>query len=156
MNTKAFLLLLAAVLVLGGGLGGAFAGGVALGKSQGDDKVAPNSTPTTLGPEAQDELSDQPGQSQLDQLRQRFQSGELTRDELAERRRQLQEQFGADAGGQRAGFAGPGRGLTGTIEKIEGARVTVNTPQGPIEGIVGADTTIQSFSEGTVTSRQVV
>ena len=39
MNAKAFVLLLATVLVLGAGLGGAFAGGLALGKSQDDEEI---------------------------------------------------------------------------------------------------------------------
>ena len=37
MNTKGFLLLLVTVIVIGGSIGGAFAGGLALGRSQSDD-----------------------------------------------------------------------------------------------------------------------
>ena len=37
MNTKGFLLLLVTVIVIGGSIGGAFAGGLALGRSQDDD-----------------------------------------------------------------------------------------------------------------------
>ena len=37
MNTKGFLLLLVTVIVIGGSIGGAFAGGLALGRSQNDD-----------------------------------------------------------------------------------------------------------------------
>lgn len=37
MSTKGFLLLLATVIVIGGSIGGAFSGGLALGRSQNDD-----------------------------------------------------------------------------------------------------------------------
>ena len=40
MNTKSFLALLIAVLVLGGSIGGAFAGGMALGKSQVEETIS--------------------------------------------------------------------------------------------------------------------
>ena len=40
MSTQGLLSLLAGVVVLGGSLGGAFAGGVALGKSDGDSSSA--------------------------------------------------------------------------------------------------------------------
>ncbi len=39
MKTKAFVLLLVGVLVVGGGIGGAFASGMALGKSQGEESA---------------------------------------------------------------------------------------------------------------------
>ena len=132
MNTKAFVLLLVSILALGGSLGGAFAGGVALGKSQGEE-VAPSSLPSLSPPSTGQQFPDQFSQEQLDQFRQQFQDGFG------------QGQFGS---GGRQGFAS--RGLTGTIETIEGDTVTVNTPQGPLQAIIGADTTIQMFAEGTL------
>jgi hypothetical protein len=51
---------------------------------------------------------------------------------------------------------GPGQdstgrgGLAGTIESVEGNTVTVNTAQGPLQATIGADTTIQTFAEGTL------
>ena len=40
--------------------------------------------------------------------------------------------------------------MTGTIERIEGNFVTLNTPQGPLEVTIGEDTAIQMFAEGTL------
>ena len=39
--------------------------------------------------------------------------------------------------------------MIGTIETIEGDTVVVDTPQGPLQVVVGADTIIQKFVEGT-------
>ena len=129
MNTKAFMLLLVGVLLLGGSIGGAFAGGMVLGKSQGEE-AAGSSLPA------------QPGSG----LRQEFQ-GQLSQEQLDQFRQQFQGQVGQDAGG--LGFADRG-GLTGTIEKIEGSTLTVNTAQGPLQATIGASTAIQRFAEGTL------
>ena len=89
MNTKAFLVMLALVLVLGGSIGGAFAGGVALGKTQGEESVA-SGLAATGGSGSQ--LS-QGGLSlpHRDQLRRGIQSGDLSRQDLT----QLQGRFGS-------------------------------------------------------------
>lgn len=128
MKTKAFVLLLVGVLVLGGGVGGVFAGGLALGKSQGE-KEARSALParSTLGFGQQSQ--GQATQEQLQQLRQQFQ--------------------GQAGQANRTGFMGGG-GLTGTIEKIEGNTVTVNTAQGPLQATLGTDTTIQMMAGGTL------
>jgi len=51
MGSKAFLLLLISALILGGGLGGAFVGGIALGKSQAQEQqpASNNSSGKALG-----------------------------------------------------------------------------------------------------------
>ena len=92
-------------------------------------------------------------QEELNQLRQRIQSGEITQEELAELRQQFQGgrgapgQFGQGGpGGQ--GFGGGG--LTGTIESIEGGRITLNTSQGPLQATVGEETTIQMLAQGAL------
>ncbi len=122
MKTKAFMLLLVGVLVVGVGLGGAFASGMAIGKSQG--KEAAQKTLPTLSPSGSGQLT----QEQLQQLRQQFQ--------------------GQTSQGGAQGLPGRG-GLTGTVEKIEGNTVTVNTAQGPLQANIGADTTIQMSVQGT-------
>ena len=128
MNTKGFVALLAVVLVLGGSLAGALVGGMALGKSQGSKEVSSTSSPVlpTLGS----------GQQQ----------GQSTQEELQKFRQQLQGQL--DQGG-RLGLAGGG-GLTGTIEKVEGNTLTVNTVQGTLQATIGTDTPIQMYTEGTL------
>ena len=126
MNTRAFVLLLVGVLAVGGSLGGAFVGGIALGKSQGDETAAQSTLPAQSSFSPNQPPSGQLSQDQIDQFRQ----GQL---------------------GQ--GFAGRG-GLTGTIEEIEGNTVTVNTAQGPLQATVGEETTIQMFTEGTLADLQ--
>ena len=88
-----------------------------------------------------------PSQEELAQLRQRIQSGEASPEELAELRQRFQGQGGSGRGG--LGFGGR-EGLTGTIEKIGGTTLTVNTTQGPLQAVIEGDTTIQMFSEGTL------
>ena len=82
MNTKAFLLILVLVLVLGGSIGGAFAGGVALGKSQNEEPLS-SRLPSTGGaiPQLGQDSSGLSLQD-LEQLRQRFASGDLSQEEI--------------------------------------------------------------------------
>ena len=143
MNTRAFVLLLVGVLAVGGSLGGAFVGGIALGKSQGDETAAQSTLPAQSSFSPNQPPSGQLSQDQIDQFRQRLQSGEIDPQDLAQLR---QGQLGQ-------GFAGRG-GLTGTIEEIEGNTVTVNTAQGPLLATVGEETTIQMFTEGTLADLQ--
>ena len=160
MNSKAFVTLLVAVLILGGALGGAFAGGVALGKNGGEE--APQSNlPGTSSPPGGQQAQGQPDQGQLGLLRQRIQSGEISEEELAQLREQLQGQGGQAGQGGPGGPGGPGGlggggfagrgGLTGTIESVGDGTLTINTPQGPLQATIGADTTIQVFAQGSVT-----
>lgn len=131
MNTKSFVTLVIAILVLGGSLGGAFVGGIALGKNQEDD-VALNSASTQL-PSGTDQQA----------------SGQLTQEQLDQFRQQFQDQFG-QGGPDGLGFGGAG-GLTGTIEGIEGDTITINTAQGPLQATISTDTSIQIITEGTLT-----
>ena len=147
MTTKSFMLLIAVVAALGVSIGGAFVGGIALGKSQDAEAsqvaaVAPDPSGGSQRPNGEG------GQSaSLAQIRQRVQSGDATPEELAELRQQFQG-GGFGGGGFRGGSFGGG--LTGTIDAVDGNVITVNTPQGPLEATVTDETTIQTFSVGTV------
>ena len=133
-TTKAFLLLLLGILVLGSSLGGAFVGGIALGKSQ-EVEASQNGLPALSASRLAGGASGQLSQEQRDRFRQQFQ-GELDHSEGG------QSFFGR-------GFPS-GAGLTGTIEGIDGSTVTVNTAQGPLQATVGTDTTIQMFTVGVL------
>ena len=176
MNTKAFLLILVLVLVLGGSIGGAFAGGVALGKTQSEDSVAPglavmggSDSPlgqASLGLPQRDQLRQgfQSGdltQQDLEQLRQRFGSGELGQQDLDRLREgfrsgglgqqdlgQAFRQFQGGAPGGTGGRGFPGR--TGTIGQIEGNTLTISTEDGTVQASIGADTNIQRLTEVTL------
>lgn len=151
MSTKAFVWLLVGFLAVGGSLGGAFAGGVVLGKSQGDEADGNGVSPQT-SPSFGQQASTQTDAPSLDQLRQRFQSGDITPEEAA----QFRQQFGGSGTGGGGGLGGGGRRfgggtvMTGTIEAIVGNVVTLNTTQGPLEATIGEDTAIQMFAEGTL------
>ena len=80
----------------------------------------------------------------LDGLRQRIHSGEATPEELVQLRQQLLGQ--QDFGGGRGRITGRG-GLTGTIERVDGDSVTVNTVQGVLRVTIGSDTTVQTTVE---------
>ena len=161
MSSKAFVLLLVIVLVLGAGLGGAFAGGIALGKSQGDEELPAVNTPApTLVTLPNQEPAGQPDQPDFADIRQRLQSGEITQEELAQLRQQFQGQAGGVRGGQ--GFGGAegqggfgGGGLVGTVESLDGNTLTINTTQGPLLAALGEETVIQMFAEGSVSDLDV-
>ena len=145
MSSKAFIVLMMAILALGGSIGGAFAGGVAVGKGQNEEAPA-NSVP----------------QSPSGQTQTPFDPSQLSQEQL----QQIREQFlgQGDTGGGEGGFGdggfrgrggfGGGSGLIGTIETIEGSTVTIDTPQGPLEAIIDAATVIQRFAEGTAQDLQ--
>jgi hypothetical protein len=141
MQTKSFLPLLIGVLVLGAGFGGAFAGGIALGKGQQEELPLVAVQPAASSDVGR-ETTGQTELPNLSQIREQFQSGEIDPETLAQLREQFQGRVGQ--GGQ--SFAGGG--LIGTIGAIDGTSVTVDTAQGPLQATVGADTTIQMFNEG--------
>ncbi|PKB80630.1 MAG: hypothetical protein BZY88_08235 [SAR202 cluster bacterium Io17-Chloro-G9] len=176
MNTNAFALVLVLVLVLGGSIGGAFAGGVAFGKSQNEEPMS-SRLPSTGGTASQfgqggtglpqqDTLRQgiQSGDlslQDLEQLRQRFASGDLSQEEIDRLREQFrsgglsqqesdrtarQFQGGAIDGDGARGF--PGR--TGAIQNVDGNTLTISTEAGTVQASIGADTTIRRFAESTL------
>lgn len=145
MSTKSFFWLVAGTLVVGVGIGAAISVVVALGDGAavgtGQTSIPAQST---LG--AIPQSPDRVGPPSPDQLQEENQSGETSPAELGQLGQQPQGQAGQ--GGLESG-AIEGDSLTGTIEKIEGDTVTLNTPQGLLQAITAADTTIQMFSQGT-------
>lgn len=137
------LIVATSIVVIPEGEGGFFGRGSSAGGDQGHDEQS----------------SGQPSQEQQDQFRQRFQGqfgqgggnqqlpGQLTQEQRDQFRRQFQGQLEQGTGGQ--GFGGRG-GLTGTIESIEGGVITIETARGPLQAIIDDDTTIQKFSQGTL------
>ena len=64
---------------------------------------------------------------------------------------------GSQGGGQGQGASGPsgrsstgGAGIGGTIESVDGERLTVTTPQGQVNVVAGAEARIVSFSDATL------
>ena len=162
---RAFMILLVSALVLGGSLGGAFVGGVALGKSNNEETPAVSfPTPTISSslqqpdeggaPSQVSDLHQQLGEgivpSQVGDLRQRFRSGELTPEELRALRGGRQ-QLGSGPGGDTSRL-GPGArpGVRGTIAKVVGNQVSIETPLGQIQALVGTDTVIRILLEGSL------
>ena len=154
MSNKLFVGLLIGILVVGVGVGGAFAGGVAYGRGQEvtTPVVAASSLPSPSGSQVGAAPA---GGAEIAGLRQRLQSGDATPEEL----QQLREQFqGQGGGGRQGGFGGGGDGfrfggggaLNGTIESVVDGVLTVNTQQGPLQATLGADTVIRSVVEVSV------
>ena len=180
--TKSFILFLALFAALGISIGGSFAGGVAFGRSQ--DNEASSGAPTLFAsggfaqqspggatqgfggggglPENLAELrqriqSGDINPADLAQLREQFQSGDINPEDLA----QLREQFGSgDASPEaltqpRQQFGGRfGGGVTGTVEKVDGNHVTVETADGPRTMTIGEETVIQKSTTGTIEDLQ--
>ena len=151
MNTKVFVWLLAAMLALGGSIGGAFVGGIALGKSR-EAEAAQVGSPA-LSPDG-DSAGPSGGSvaDTLSQLQQRFRSGDLDQEDLAGLRQRFQGEFERGFGGGGIGdFDLSARtGLTGTVEAIVGDTLTIETARGPVQASIGADTAIQMFSDGSL------
>ena len=142
MGNKAFLVLVAIAIVLGASLGGAFAAGVAVGRSQ-DNSQAANGTSTDIPaftPPGAPAFAPPGAQGGLQ---------EITPQQLEQFRQQIGQQFGEGGGFPFGGGGLASRALTGDIESIDGNVITVNTPQGPLQATLSEDTGIQVFSQGT-------
>ncbi|MDP7310509.1 MAG: hypothetical protein QF737_05275, partial [Dehalococcoidales bacterium] len=46
-------------------------------------------------------------------------------------------------------------GLQGTLEKIDGNQITVNTPQGPLTVRINEETTLALFNQGNVSDLKI-
>ena len=143
MRTNHFIFALVTVLVIGG-LSGGLVGGLTSGGGGGDDasltggqeSIVP--TPGNTGPG---------GGLDLQGIRERIQSGDLSPEEAGQLREQIQEQLqgqprpGAQPGGVQAT-------RFGTIEGIAGNVVSLSTSQGTLEVTINDDATIQRFASG--------
>ncbi len=150
---KGFTLMLAAMLIFGAAIGGAFVAGIAVEKGGDAEASVPTSSiqVPSLGDQAGGATG---GGSLLEQLQSQLQSGDLTPQDF----QQLRQQFGgggaAGGGGFTAGgFGGGGAGggaLRGTVDAIDGNTITLNTAQGPLQVTIAPDTTIQVTTEGAI------
>jgi hypothetical protein len=143
-NNKPFVVMLMVAVVIGVGIGGIFAGGVALGKSSGED------TPTYLipgGPSANSTGAAGQGGPVPSRSSQRSE-GRLNSAGIGG---QSPDPASGDAAGQR--FPGRG-GVTGAVEKVERNVATITTPEGPIEVTLGEDTSLSRISEASVDDLQ--
>ncbi|MBI2171210.1 MAG: hypothetical protein HYU30_04205 [Chloroflexi bacterium] len=153
MKTGTFVALLIVVLAWGGTVGGAFAGGLVMGKNQAD--AAPASS-LTGGSTASPTPSATPVQGTLPFRGLQGQAGgdALTQEQLDQLRQQFQNR--ADQGGaagQTGGagaFAGRG-GLTGTVDRVEGNTLTVTTPQGPLTATITGATQVETLAAAKLT-----
>ena len=122
---KRFMILLAVAVLLGGSIGGAFIGGMVIGKDQG--KVA----------------ATQDLQNRTSQFSSRFGQDSSTGGSTLP-----QSGFTPPTGGATI----IGRGTMGTIEKIEGDIITLKTMKGSSVTVVASETTtVQKMVNGTVT-----
>ncbi len=84
-------------------------------------------------------------QEELQQLRDRMRSGELSAEEMQQARQRLQAQFGAGQAGGRFGGAG-GSQVAGTIEGVSDNTITIATGLASVSATLGEDTTIRITS----------
>ena len=144
MSTKGFLLLLVTVIAIGGSIGGAFAGGLALGRSQDDD-----ATLETAG--FQQRLGGGQAPSGNLQFGGAPPGGALT-GEGAQTGQVAPQGFG---GGGFGGGGGAGGGFSrnivnGIISAVDGNLITIATDLGETRVVLGDDSTVQTFEAGTV------
>jgi hypothetical protein len=179
MNAKPFIFTVVAVVVVGIVLGGTFIGGVTLGRTQAETEPQPA---FPQAPSAQAGLAGGTGgqidQAQIQQLRQRVQSGEITPEEVQRLRAQIQA-GGAGAGGSVAGtvvvagaeagsgtstggagavitsLADAGARAMGTVKSVEDGVLTVESFQGTVTVNVSADTKVQGLTEVSLSDVEV-
>ena len=109
---------------------------------------------TDEAPEENDEsvTADAPSMTpeELQELRERFQRGELSEEEAQEVFQRLREQFGGGQGGPGLGGFGPGgpggSQAVGTIESVDGNTITVATELSTVTANLEDDTTINITS----------
>ena len=130
--TKSFVVLMVIFLVIGASIGGAFVGGVAVGKQQQDE--APTGSFAALGDVPNFAAAQQVAQPQLPQGL----PGNLADSPIQ------------GQGGRGGLFPGAGGGMFGVIEDITDNIVTVNSPQGPLQIVVRQDTVIRTFADGAI------
>ncbi len=161
--TKAFMGLLVAALVLGVALGVAFAGGVALGKSQGGDTAQPQAFgqfQTGEGAQPGRQFNRQgPGQTAAgagpggpgQTAGQDSSPGPAGWPQTGEQQDGQNDGSAFQRGGRRgAGGGRPGApSVFGTIQSVEGAQVTIETPQGETSVAVGPDTRVYRLVEAS-------
>ena len=111
-----------------------------MGESQ--EETAQSSQVATTLPAPGQASPDQTDGLSFAQIQQQPQSGELSQDELAQFRQQVQGRFGQDGGG----FGGGG-GLVGTLESVEGDTISLSTPQGTLKATVGGETVIRQTAQ---------
>lgn len=179
---KAFAVLIIVTIAIGGGIGGAII--MATGSGSDDNAIhvvttqenfptptrsqasTSNSTATNTGTQSQVVITSEPEQEndtlsaeELEQLREKLQSGlqsgDLTSEELAEIRGRLQAHF-------RSQFSGTERGsfnferVRGTVLSVNDSAVTVKTETGQITASISSDTTFRITTLLQVTGNQVV
>ena len=150
MTNKTFIVTLVMVMFWGGGIGGAFAAGLNVGQTRGENAVhLEEQLQSSLVPPTQNGDTQGLVRDRLDDL-----SPEQRRrlDNLSpEQRRQLMQRF-AEGGGsgegrtrtqqaQESALPGGVR-LTGTLERIEGNIVTLRTAQGSLDVNLNDETNI--------------
>ena len=147
MNTKAFLGLLVAVLVLGGGIGGVLVIVAALGDSQ-EEEMSSTIRPAPLAPSVNQASQGGFDISEEGQPSLQLQPDESDQDTVSQ----------LDGGAGVEGFAGGGviGGRGGLVGSIEDNTITVNTLQGAtLQATYGAETTVQMFTEVTLADLEI-
>ena len=85
-------------------------------------------------------------QEELQQLRQRLQSGEMSAEERQEALQRIRAQFGGPQGGEGGFGGGGGSQAVGSIEEVSGSTITVATELATVTASVGEGTNIRITS----------
>ena len=148
MSIKGFLLLMVTVVVIGGSIGGAFSGGLALGRGQ-NGELPPETAVLQQIAGGQSFSGGLPG----GQLSGATPDGQGFRTEgQAQTGQDAPSGFGGGAFGGRDGFGGGiSRSiLNGTVGAVDGNLFTVTTDSGETQVNLGDDSTIQLYESGSV------
>ena len=160
MSTKGFLLLIATVVAIGGSIGGAFSGGLALGRSQSDDAASEFAILQQLVGGQSFSGTAPGGAFTGGQLGggapdvQGFRDGQRFRSEGdAQGGQDAPSGFGGGNFGGPGGFSGGAffpSILSGSVSAVDGNLITVTTDSGETQVTIDEDSTIQIYEAGTV------
>lgn len=145
---KSFVIMLVAISGLAIALGGSFLAGLSLGKN---NENQPMSNLSLQAPKLGGQTDSLPDGTPLQQIQSLIQSGAFTQEDFAQLRQLWTTQMRGSGGALSSGSAGsgssnsnPGNNMRGTISKLEGNIITLNTTQGDLQVHVSGDTTIRA------------
>ena len=135
MSTRAFIVLIVAAMLFGGALAGAFIGGTFVG--EGRAETQPEDGELLMTGRSIDT-------GELEALRRELGTGAKLDDQSVQ---QMRAQMRSMASGKEGAASLMLGGVAGSITAVDGSKLTVDTPDGPVTVTLGDDTTLHQVAE---------
>ena len=135
MGTRAFIVLIVAAMLFGGALAGAFIGGTFVG--DGRAETQPEDGELLMTGRSIDT-------GEMEALRRELGTGAKLDDQSVQ---QMRAQMRSMASGKEGAASLTLGGVAGSIAAVDGSKLTVDTPDGPVTVTLGDDTTLHQVAE---------